>query len=89
MPQDKILEVRNEILREVYSKAEPPLDIDKVLENPNEYAGDWYAQHTLPRHKQREIFEEIVAKYDLSERQVSQLSMTTLLNLGPAYADEN
>jgi hypothetical protein len=85
----ELLDIRNEILNELYAEAEPPLDFDEVLDNPDDYGDDWYTKHTLPRQRQREIREKYYEKYDLTEREEVSLTWETCTNLGPAFGDSN
>ena len=77
-------EIANDILREMYAEAEPPLDFDEVRRNPEDYNDHaWYSQHYLPHERQKEIRDKHCEKYDLSDRERSAVTYTTILNLGP------
>jgi hypothetical protein len=81
--RNNLEELRNEILTEMYSEAEPPLDFRKVLANPDEHPEDWYKRHYLRPKRQREIFEKHVADESLTENEHAQLSLTCITDLGP------
>jgi hypothetical protein len=81
---DKVTEVINDVLREVYSEAEPGLDWDHLLENAGKYADDWYDQHELDAEKEREILHRHLEKHDLTDHEESKVRMTAILHYGPA-----
>jgi hypothetical protein len=76
--------IRNDVLREMYDEAEPGLDFDEVLANPESVDEDWYAQHTLDGDRQQEIVEKHAEKHNLSEKEHTALVSECILNLGPA-----
>lgn len=76
-------QIRNDILRQMYREAEPGVDFDDVLDNPDDYERHWYLNHSLDRDRQQEIVDEHVAAYDLNERELASLQMETILSLGP------
>lgn len=81
---DDATKVAFDALREMYSEAEPPLDFDHALENPDEYGDEWYAKHELSNERQEEIFEKHADRADLNRRQYTQAIMTALLEFAPA-----
>lgn len=82
-PYVNLEELRNEILRDMYSSANPPLDFNDVLEHPEEYSDEWYKSHSLPQEEALRIFNEHVEQYNLTRREKTDLRMECLLNLGP------
>jgi len=78
-----LVSIRNDILREMYQEAEPGLDIDDVIDNPDEYGNEWFLNHSLDRGRQREIFDEHIEQYDLTQGEITSLQIATLLDLGP------
>lgn len=78
-----IEELRNDILREMYAAAEPPLDFDEVLASPEEQPDDWYSQHYLSGEEQERIFDKHVGGVDLTDQEHTALTMTCILDLGP------
>jgi hypothetical protein len=80
----ELKELRNQILREVYSEAEPGLDFDDLLANPDDYPDNWFEQHTLSAEREREIFEKHTADADLTESERTYLLTECILNLGPS-----
>lgn len=79
-------EIAYDALREMYSEAEPPLDFDEVLENPEEQDDDWYTNHYLPSERQREIVDKHCDKHNLSKGERTTVTMTAILNYGPTSA---
>ena len=79
-------EIAYDALREMYSEAEPPLDFDEVLENPEEQDDDWYINHYLPSERQREIVDKHCDKHNLSKGERTTVTMTAILNYGPTSA---
>lgn len=77
-------EIAFDILREMYSEAEPPLDFDDALENPDDYDDGWYDEHYLESERQKEILEKHCEKHDVTDNQHSQIAVTAILDLGPA-----
>ena len=76
-------EIAYDVLREIYEEAEPPLDFDDVVENPEDYGEDWYLNHRLHADRQEEILEEHLEKYDLTKREERGVRMTVILDYGP------
>ena len=76
-------QIRNDILRQMYDEAEPGLDFDDVLDNPDEYERHWCLNHSLDRDRQQEIVAEHVKQYDLTQSEVTSIRMATVLALGP------
>lgn len=77
-------ELRNDILREMYAEATPPLDFDRVLEDPDSVDDDWYSQHFLSDDEQERIFDKHVEQHNLTDREHTALVMECILNLGPS-----
>lgn len=77
-------EHRDAILTKLYEEAEPGLDWNDVLENPDDYPDDFYINHTLSGDRQKEIFDNYVDNHDLDERTTSHLSILCILDYGPA-----
>lgn len=84
----KLIEIRNEILREMYREAEPSFNFDRVLENPDKVDDDFYTNHYLPEEKSREILNKHFDKNDLSRSEKRTLRIETILNLGPTNSQE-
>jgi hypothetical protein len=82
-------EVAHDALREMYSRAEPPLDFDHAAENPEEYEDEWYQNHYLPHDEQVEIVDAHCDMHNLNSRERLQVTMTALLNLGPTSNEEH
>jgi len=81
MTRNKVERRTHEALREMYSEAEPSLDFDDVLENPDEYGSRWYENYVLPSVRQREI----VDKYceGLTKRERTAVIITAIMDFGP------
>lgn len=78
-----VQEIAFDALREMYSEAEPPLDFDHALENPDEYGENWYVEHYLDSDRQSEIVEKHCERHDLSGDEHTAVTMTAILNYGP------
>lgn len=87
---EELKEVAFDALREMYSKAEPPLDFDEVVDNPNDQPDDWYQRHYLDSERQQEIFTKHVENYerDLTSSEHAGLSLTCITSLGPTGSKE-
>jgi hypothetical protein len=75
--------VAYDALREIYRKAEPGIDFDDVLENPEDYGENWYLNHKLHADRQEEILEKHLDKHNLSERERRSVRMAVILDYGP------
>lgn len=82
---EELREIAYDALREMYSEAEPPMDFDHALENPDEYGENWYQEHELDRERQREIIDKHIESHDLTDREETQVFMTASLDLGPSF----
>lgn len=83
--------IRDDVLRQMYAEAEPPLDWSEVVNNPDEYQYDFYEQHHLPSERQAEILDEAFEKYSPTSREKTELRMSCIVDLGPTgvpLADE-
>jgi len=76
------LEIANDILREMYAEAEPPLDFDRVLDSVGDADEDFYQNHYLSQEEQTRIFEKHVEEQDLTDRERAALRMSVMI--GPA-----
>jgi len=77
-------EVLNDVLREMYAEAEPPLDFDDVLEKPDEYGSGWYSDHYLDGDRQKEILEKHADEHNLNRGARKLLSFSAILSYGPS-----
>jgi len=78
-----LVQIRDDILNEMYAEATPSMDFDYAKNNPEEMGEDWYEQYYLSEDRQREIFQKHTDKYDLTGTERATLSMECFLNLGP------
>jgi len=76
-------EIAYDALREIYQEAEPGLDFDDALENPEDYEEDWFLNHRLHADRQEEILEKHLDKHNLSKREKLAVRMTVILDYGP------
>lgn len=67
----------------MYAEAEPGLDIDDVIDNPDDYGDEWFMNHSLDNDRQREIFDEHVEQYDLTQGEIASLQIVTMCDLAP------
>lgn len=89
MTEHGLSEPAVEALNRLYEEADPPLDFDEVLANPDAFDDDWFRQHTLDPETEKEICNEVIEEYDLDGRERSAFFTTVVLDLGPAYSDES
>lgn len=83
MADKDLQEISFDILREIYDEAEPGIDFDDALENPEDYEEGWFSNHYLADARQREILNEHCDQYDLSDSEQSSIVWTVILNYGP------
>ena len=79
----EVKEVAYDALREIYEEAEPGLDFDDVLDNPDEYEDEWYDNHVLPLERQSEILDKHIEKHNLTNLEETHITFTVMLDLGP------
>lgn len=84
---EELKEIAFDALREMYSEAEPPLDFDYALENPGEMGDEWCNEHVLPSERQKEILHKHTDGENLNSREMTQVTMTAILDLGPASTE--
>lgn len=77
-------EVAFDALREIYEEAEPGVDFDHAIENPDEYGPEWYLDHELPSERQREILNKHLEKHNLDGFEETQVTMTVIVHYGPS-----
>ena len=85
----KAWKVSKEILIEMYEEAEPGLDFEYALENPEEFEDGWYSNHYLSDERQETILDKHCEKYDLTDTEYTQITMTTILNYGPSNVNHS
>lgn len=78
----------NDELTEMYSEADPPLDFQGVIDGDIDVAEDWYTQHVLSGERQRNIVNEYHDKYELTNREKAGITMTCILDYGPATPND-
>lgn len=79
-PMDEIV---IEALRKMYDEAEPSLDFDDVVENPDDYGDDFYQDHRLSHERQNEIVNTVANKYNLSQQERNALKLNAITYYGP------
>jgi len=69
-----------EAVTRMYEEAEPPLDFQEVLDDPQSMDENWYEQHYLSGERQKEIVSEISEEHNLNSREEMNLSMEAILS---------
>lgn len=84
--QEDLHEIKDKILEDMYSEADPPLDYKKAKENPEEFSEDELRpeEHYLPQDRQEEILQNYFEKHNLSKREKRKLRTTVILEYGPS-----
>lgn len=82
----ELIELRNDILSEMYRHATPPLDFSMVLQDPTKMDEQWYKDHHLPAKKQEEIFEKHISDTSLTTQEETSLRMDIFLGAAPNTA---
>lgn len=77
-------QIVTDILTEMYSEATPPLDFEKVVNGEIDVDEEWYLHHELDGERQREIVDKHLADHELTDREESGITMTCILDYGPA-----
>lgn len=85
---DTVRTIAFDALRQIYEEAEPGMDFDHALDNPDEYGESWYTNHYLPSERQREIVDEHCATHDLTDKEEVTVHWTAILNYGPAGSED-
>lgn len=81
---NKVKEIAFNALREMYQEAEPPLDFDDALENPDKYGDEWYSEHYLDGDRQSEILSKHCEGENLTGSEHTSITMTAILHYGPS-----
>jgi hypothetical protein len=76
-------------LREIYDEAEPGLDFDDVLENPEDYQYEWFNEHELAPEREREIVRKYKEKHNMTNRESVQFTLTVITEYGPANPEDD
>lgn len=90
MERSELGQLADEILTEMYDKAEPPLDFMELRENPDDVEPGWYEQHYLSEEAQKEIFEAHVEAFEedrgeeLTTDEHTALVIKCIVDLGPS-----
>ncbi|WP_372611687.1 hypothetical protein [Halomonas sp.] len=83
MTNDELRELRDDIVREMYAEAVPPMDYDDLRENPDDYPEEWYKNHYLSTERFREIYDKHIDEAGISRRENTSLSIAVLATLAP------
>ena len=84
MRSDKYLwEVCMKMYREMYSKADPPADFDRLIETGETRKDNFFRNYYLPQEKYEEIYDRICKEYKLTEREKSRIAFTVHLGASP------
>lgn len=81
----KLQEIVFEIYRELFKKAQPPLDFDGVLENAKkqQLKQDWFMAHYLDLDVQCEIVDGVCKAHKLTQYERNRISSTVHLGCSP------
>lgn len=90
----KLQRIKREILTEMYKKATPSLDYNKVIEdsknpNSNKFSHSFYQNHYLSIEKQKEIIEKHIDEYDLEDFEKTKLRTSIHLGSAPTTNKEH
>lgn len=68
--KQELEDLKNDMLRRLYREAEPSLDWDDLVENPEKYE-DWHPnQHVLEKERQEEIREEVMEEHGIDQEEL-------------------
>lgn len=75
-------QIVKDVLTEMYAEAEPPIDFQEILDNPNEH-DEFYKEHALSHDRQEAIINKHAEKNNLSEGAITALYWSCILQYGP------
>ena len=81
MKQNRLEKILLEVYEEVYEKL--GVNIHELIENGTTQKENWFMDYTMPHSEQEEIFEKVLSKYKLNEREKRALSINYWLGGSP------
>lgn len=81
MKQNRLEKILLEVYEEVYKKL--GVNIHELIENGTTQKENWFMDYTMPQSEQEEIFEKVLSKYKLNEREKRALSINYWLGGSP------
>jgi len=84
MRSDKYLwEVCMKMYREMYRKADPPADFDKLMETGEARKENFFRNYYLPQDQYEEIYDRICKEHKLTKREKHKVAFTVHLGASP------
>lgn len=81
MKQNRLEKILLEVYEEVYKKL--GVNIHELIENGTTKKENWFLDYTMPFSEQEEIFEKVLSKYKLNEREIRALKVNYWLGGSP------
>lgn len=81
MKLNRIEKILLEVYEEVYKKL--GVNIHELIENGTTQKENWFMDYTMPQSEQEEIFEKVLSKYKLNEREKRALGINYWLGGSP------
>ena len=72
------------IYKEMYKKADPPADIDKLIKEGVTLKPNWFRNYYLPEKEFDEIYNRICKKNRLTSAEKTKISFEIYLGAGPS-----
>lgn len=85
--KEKFQKIVNEVLVEMYDKAETYRNFNPIKEDDLDLDEDWYKQFYLSKEDQEKIIEEYIQEYDLSSFERKSLRMK-VFDIGPTNSEK-
>lgn len=81
MKQNRLEKILLEVYEEVYEKL--GVNIHELMENGTTQKENWFMNYAMSQSEQEEIFEKVLCKYKLNEREKRVLSINYWLGGSP------
>jgi len=85
---EKLWEICMDIYREMYSRATPKADFDKLIKKGVTKKENWFMKYQLPEKTQTEIVEKHCNKHKLNKHDTRKVSVEVFLGCAPTVKEE-
>ena len=91
MNDNKLWEIAEDILQELYANSTPQLDFKDFkarVDAGEKHSKDWYSEYEIFEKKYNEIIDRICRERKVKHKDKNRICMSVLLNWGPKFSKD-
>lgn len=81
--KESLWEICKEIYRELFRRAEPKADFDKMVKSGEAKQPEFFMRYYMPDYEQQAVIDEIVKQHKLSAYDIKSINTTVHLGCSP------